>query len=282
MKLMVLSFRHGVGTNLFSFNDLKIGTSSAMVLPSVLASGLKNGSWLWVCLMTFSPTFKARKRETGNLSKTWGWRNFTLRVAFSIKMMKSQHLHDGYDFILTFDSTRGWLSINEPDWKQVRLHVTPTTFRHHSRIRKLDHLQCVHQCMWKSGGMGNSPGIVPRGLPAPTGRNLEPIDMGVVCLWCACGISYYPFWNRGRPVAVPLLAMFLCFSGLQMIIISISSCAGGIFSVQSWWGWCLLLSASNPRQEMLSPPNLSIWEMHQCIDIPLTSGPSKMVTTEFV
>lgn len=46
MKLMVLSFRHGVGTNLFSFNDLKIGTSSAMVLPSVLASGLKNGSWL--------------------------------------------------------------------------------------------------------------------------------------------------------------------------------------------------------------------------------------------
>lgn len=38
--------RHGAGTNLFSFNDLKIGTSSAMVLPSVLASGLKNGSWL--------------------------------------------------------------------------------------------------------------------------------------------------------------------------------------------------------------------------------------------
>ena len=116
-------------------------------------------------------------------------------------------------------------------------------------------------------------------------------------VWCACGVlvAYHTILfgtGEGQSQFHSWQSSFF-FSLLQMIEIRISSCdAGGSFSVQSccwwrwwwcwWWGWCLLLSASNPRQTMLSPPNLSIWEMHQCIDIPLTSGPSKMVSTEFV
>ena len=202
--------------------------------------------------------------------------------------MKSSNLHDGYDFILTFDSTRGWLSIKELDWKQVRLHVLqlPLDITPESG-NLITYNACISACE-KAGEWAIALVLFQEVFQHLQAETLNQLTW----VWCACGVLVaYPFGTRGRPVAVPLLTMFLFFSGLQMIEIRISSCdAGGIFSVQScccwpwwwwwWWGWCLLLSASNPRQAMLSPPNLSIWEMHQGIDIPLTSGPSKMVTTE--
>ncbi len=70
---------------------LKIGTSLAMVLPSVLASELKNGNWLWVCLMTFSPTFKAGKWETGTCRTLGGATECRTWCCFLFKMMKSEN-----------------------------------------------------------------------------------------------------------------------------------------------------------------------------------------------